>query len=56
MKRGGKRENSGRKKIDGKQIKIIIPSLILENIVKKIDGNTISEKIRKCIERGLKDD
>ncbi|MGL5049164.1 MAG: hypothetical protein ACRC6E_00850 [Fusobacteriaceae bacterium] len=56
MQRGGKRANSGRKKIDGKQIKVIVPSEILEKIEKKIDGNTISEKIRKCIERGLKDD
>ena len=51
MTRGGKRENSGRKKI-----KVILDKETIFKINKNITGKTFSEKIRKCLERGLNDD
>lgn len=53
MSKGGKRQNSGRKKIDGKPVKIIIENEVLENIESKFEGKTQAEKIRKCIQKGL---
>lgn len=53
VNKGGKRPNSGRKKIDGKQIKIIIENDMLENIESSFEGKTQAEKIRKCILKGL---
>lgn len=54
MNKGGKRPNSGRKKIEGKQIKIIIENEDIEKIEAEFVGNTQAEKIRNCIKRGLK--
>lgn len=56
MNRGGKRSNSGRKKIEGKQVKFILEYSVLKIICQNFEGNTISEKIKKCIEKGLKND
>lgn len=53
MNKGGKRPNSGRKKIEGKQIKIIIENDMLECIESDIEGKTQAEKIRNCIKSGL---
>lgn len=56
MNRGGKRPNSGRKKIEGKQVKFILKEEVLKDICQKFIGKTMSEKIKKCIEKGLKND
>lgn len=56
MARGGRRENSGRKKIEGKKIKVILDKETIFKINKNIAGRTFSEKIRKCLEKGLNDD
>ncbi|WP_294658378.1 hypothetical protein [uncultured Fusobacterium sp.] len=56
MVRGGKRENSGRKKIEGKKIKVILDKEMIIKINKNIIGKTFSEKIRKCLEKGLNND
>ncbi|MGL4403483.1 MAG: hypothetical protein ACRCTS_07175 [Fusobacteriaceae bacterium] len=53
MNKGGKRPNSGRKKIEGKQIKLLLESNMLEAIEKKFEGTTQTDKIRKCILKGL---
>ena len=56
MARGGKRENSERKKIEGKKVKVILDKDIILKINENITGKTFSEKIRKCLEKGLNDD
>lgn len=53
MSRGGKRINCGRKKIIGKNIKVKLKEEIIDEINFLVDGNTQSEKLRKCIEKGL---
>ncbi|SKA04811.1 hypothetical protein SAMN02745174_02378 [Cetobacterium ceti] len=53
MPRGGKRNNSGRKKIGDKQIKIILDKEVLKVIDENFNGNTNAEKIRKCILKGI---
>lgn len=53
MSRGGKRVGSGRKKV-GYLISMRIDKNILFQIDKNINGSSKAEKIRKCIEEGLK--
>ncbi|MGL5125654.1 MAG: hypothetical protein ACRC6U_06660 [Fusobacteriaceae bacterium] len=49
MGKGGKRINSGRKKIPGEIIRVKIDYETLDKLKEKIDGNCISDKIRNCI-------
>ncbi|MGL5715694.1 DNA cytosine methyltransferase [Cetobacterium sp.] len=53
MKKGGRRPNSGRKNIVGKQINIKVEEELLENIEKAFKGNTRMDKIRSCLKEGL---
>lgn len=53
MSKGGKRENSGRKKI-GTVVNIRIEKEILDSIESKFNGNSKAEKIRACLRQGLK--
>jgi len=53
MKHGGARENSGRKKIGEKQVKVTLSEEILIEIEKKFKGNSQAEKIRKCLIKGI---
>lgn len=52
MSKGGKRANSGRKKI-GTLVSFRIEEEILRNIEKKFDGNSKADSIRQCIKKGL---
>lgn len=52
MSKGGKRENSGRKKI-GVVINIRIENFILQEIDEKFKGCSRAEKIRACLKKGL---
>lgn len=54
MSRGGKRPNSGRNAIIGKEIKIKVPDTICEQIELYFTGKTIQEQIRNCLEYGIK--
>ncbi|MGL4864369.1 MAG: hypothetical protein ACRC3I_02485 [Cetobacterium sp.] len=56
MGRGGKRSNSGRKKIGDKQVKIVLNEKTLLDINEKFNGKTNAEKVRKCILKGLERD
>lgn len=53
MKKGGKRDNSGRKKINGNTIRIKIDYETIDLLNQKIEGNTITDKIRKCLKEHL---
>lgn len=53
MKKGGKRANSGRKNIVGKQINIKIEEELLRNIEITFKGNTRMDKIRSCLKEGV---
>ncbi|MGL5049310.1 MAG: DNA cytosine methyltransferase [Fusobacteriaceae bacterium] len=53
MKKGGKRQNSGRKNIVGKLINIKIEEDILNNIENNFKGNTRMDKIRSCLKEGI---
>lgn len=53
MSRGGKRENSGRKQIIGKEYKLKIEDEKVEQIAMKFLGNSLNDKIRECLEYGL---
>lgn len=53
MQRGGKREGSGRKYINGKQYKLKIEDDKIEQLSMNFLGNTINDKIRDCINLGL---
>jgi hypothetical protein len=53
MSQGGKRENSGRKKLGNKQVKIVLSEDIIAQINKFFSGNTQADKIRQCIIKGL---
>lgn len=53
MSRGGKRENSGRKQIVGREYKIKIADEKVEQIAMKFLGNSLNDKIRECLEYGL---
>lgn len=54
MKHGGKRSNSGRVAIKGKEVKIKIPDEILTKVDKNFLGSNIHDKIRDCLEFGVK--
>lgn len=47
--RGGARENSGRRKIDGKPIKVTLENEILEELEEKFPGECSAEQVRKAI-------
>lgn len=53
MTKGGIRPNSGRKAIEGKELKIKIPNDNLKYIEENFTGKTIHEKIRTCLEYGI---
>ncbi|MEG0641161.1 MAG: hypothetical protein RSB70_03065 [Clostridium sp.] len=53
MSRGGKREGSGRKKL-GRDIRIKIEESTIEDINNLSHGITQSDRIRNCINLGLK--
>ena len=52
MSKGGKRDNSGRKKI-GVIVNTRIENYILQEIDNKIEGSSRAEKIRNCLKNGL---
>lgn len=52
MSKGGKRDNSGRKKI-GVIVNTRIEDYILQEIEDKFKGNSRAEKIRNCLKKGL---
>ena len=52
MTKGGRRNNSGRKKI-GVIVNTRIENYILQEINNKIEGNSRAEKIRNCLKKGL---
>ena len=45
MNKGGKREGSGRKSIQGKEVKIKLPFEVIDKIDKEYKGNSLSDKI-----------
>lgn len=53
MTKGGVRPNSGRKPIEGKELKIKIPQKNILYIEENFTGKTIQEKIRTCLEYGI---
>ncbi|ALB48617.2 DNA cytosine methyltransferase [Clostridium beijerinckii] len=53
MQRGGKREGSGRKQIEGKEYRIKIENEKIEQLSLNFLGTNINDKIRECIELGL---
>jgi len=53
LNRGGKRENSGRKEIEGKEIKLKLSNTILNEIMNNIKGKTMNDKIRTCLNLGI---
>ena len=53
MKQGGKREGSGRKSLNGKEVKVRIPFDTIDEIEKYFSGSTLSEKIRTGIENAI---
>lgn len=53
MSQGGKRENSGRKRI-GTIVNIRIEEEILNEIETEFEGKSRAEKIRACLKNGLK--
>lgn len=52
MTKGGRRNNSGRKKI-GVIVNTRIEDYILQEIDNKIEGSSRAEKIRNCLKKGL---
>ena len=54
MSRGGRRENAGRKMIDGKEYKIKIDDEKIEQIEKSFLGNSLNDKIRECLAQGVR--
>lgn len=54
MTRGGKRNGSGRKLIDGKEVKIKIENETVEQLEMSFLGTSLNDKIRECIDFGLK--
>lgn len=53
MNKGGKREGSGRKSIQGKEVKLKLPFEVIDKIDKEYQGHSLSDKIRKSIDDGL---
>ncbi|MEG1338677.1 hypothetical protein [Cetobacterium sp.] len=56
MTKGGKRNNSGRKKIDGDTVRVKIDYETIDLLNQKIEGSTLTEKIRKCLKEYLEGD
>lgn len=54
MKRGGKRPGTGRKPIEGKEYRIKIDDSKLEQLELFFEGNTVPERVRSCLEYGIK--
>ncbi|MHA7136605.1 DNA cytosine methyltransferase [Rossellomorea arthrocnemi] len=54
MSRGGKRPGTGRKSIEGKEYRIKIEDSQIEQLELFFEGNTVSEKIRTCLDYGIK--
>jgi len=54
MTRGGKRPGTGRKSIKGKEYRIKIEDSKIEQLELFFEGNTVTEKIRTCLEYGIK--
>lgn len=52
MSKGGKREGAGRKRI-GIVVNTRIEEELLDEIDKKIEGQSRAEKIRNCLRKGL---
>lgn len=53
MKRGGKREGSGRKHIEGREFRIKIQDETIKEITDNILGTNTTDKIRECISLGI---
>lgn len=53
MSRGGFRPNSGRKPIDGKEIKLKIPTEVFKQLEFNFTGKNMQDKIRECLEYGI---
>lgn len=53
MTRGGKRPGTGRRAIQGREIRLKIDDFQVEQLELNFNGNTIQEKIRECINYGL---
>lgn len=53
MAKGGRRENSGRKRI-GIVVNTRIEEEVLRDIEVKFEGKSRAEKIRECLKKGLK--
>ena len=51
--KGGKREGSGRKAIEGKEIKVKLPNEVINEIDDLSEGNTLAEKVRNAIVKSL---
>lgn len=54
MTRGGRRNGSGRKVINGKEVKIKIENETVEQLEMSFLGTSLNDKIRECIDFGLK--
>lgn len=54
MTRGGSRPGSGRTAIDGKELKIKISDTISEQLELNFTGKTVQERIRECLEFGIR--
>ena len=54
MGRGGARPNSGRNAINGKEFKIKIPNTIVSEIEYLFIGKNVYDKLRFCLEYGVK--
>lgn len=51
--KGGKRDGSGRKSIQGKEVKVKIPYETIDKIEESFCGNSLSERIRESIDNSL---
>lgn len=54
--KGGKRIGSGRKAIDGKEIKVKLPNDVIDEIDDSSEGKTLAEKVRNTIVKSLSND
>ncbi|MEB2300436.1 DNA cytosine methyltransferase [Lysinibacillus xylanilyticus] len=54
MTRGGKRPGTGRPAIKGREIRLKIDDFQVEQLELNFNGNTLQDKIRECIDYGLK--
>lgn len=53
MTKGGKRNGSGRKSINGKEVKVKLPFDLIESIKLSFEGETLAEKVRESINLSL---